>query len=284
VLAEFWADGPNSETPPGHWNVIANHVADDPRFERRLFGSGPVVDALSWDVHTYLALNGALHDAAIAAWELKRKYVTARPITLIRYMAEHGQRSEPNAVAYDPRGLPLIDGLSELITAESSAPGQRHEHLARYVGEVAVRSWRGEPGNRIADVGGVGWIRGVDWIPYQRRTFVTPAFPGYVSGHSTFSRAAATVLSGITGSEYFPGGLGSYTFEPGYLFFERGPTENVSLEWATYFDAADQAGQSRVWGGIHVRFDDFDGRRIGALVGDRALEKARDLFGLTTPE
>jgi len=278
VLAEFWADGPNSETPPGHWNVIANHVADDPAFERRLFGAGPVVDALTWDVHVYLAMNGALHDAAIAAWELKRKYVTARPITLIRYMAEHGQRSDPEAASYDPFGLPLIAGLSELITPASSAPGERHEKLARYVGEVAVRSWRGEPGNHATDVAGVGWIRGVDWIPYQRRTFVTPAFPGYVSGHSSFSRAAATVLSGITGSEYFPGGLGSYSFDPGYLFFELGPSQKVSLEWGTYYDAADQAGQSRIWGGIHIRFDDLDGRRIGARVGQSALERAQALF------
>ena len=278
VLAEFWADGPSSETPPGHWNVIANHVADDPAFERRLFGSGPAVDALTWDVHTYLALNGALHDAAIAAWELKRVYVSARPITLIRYMAEHGQRSDPNGASYDPRGMPLIDGLSELITPASSAPGQRHEQLARYVGEVAVRSWRGEPGNHVTDIAGVGWIRGVDWIPYQRRTFVTPAFPGYVSGHSTFSRAAATVLAGITGSEFFPGGFASYSFDPGYLFFELGPRTKVSLEWATYYDAADQAGQSRLWGGIHIKFDDFDGRRIGAQVGQSALERARGIF------
>src|SRR5439155_14516875 len=28
AVAEFWADGPNSETPPGHWNVIANAVSD----------------------------------------------------------------------------------------------------------------------------------------------------------------------------------------------------------------------------------------------------------------
>jgi hypothetical protein len=278
VLAEFWADGPNSETPPGHWNVIANYVADDPAFERRLFGKGPVVDALTWDVHVYFALNGALHDAAIAAWELKRKYVSARPITLIRYMAEHGQRSDPSAASYDPQGLPLIDGLSELITPASSAPGERHAELARYVGEVAVRSWRGEPGNHTTDIAGVGWIRGVDWIPYQRRTFVTPAFPGYVSGHSTFSRAAATVLSGITGSEYFPGGFASYSFDPGYLFFELGPSARMSLEWASYYDASDQAGQSRVWGGIHVTFDDFDGRRIGSIVGQSAIERAAGVF------
>ena len=60
---------------------------------------------------------------------------------------------------------------------------------------------------RRPQIGGVGWILAVDWVPYQLPTFVTPAFPGYVSGHSTFSRAAAEVLTGFTGSEYFPGGL-----------------------------------------------------------------------------
>jgi hypothetical protein len=278
VLAEFWADGPTSETPPGHWNTIANSVSEHPELERRLFGEGARLDALSWDVHVYLALNGAVHDAAIAAWELKRKYVAARPITLVRYMGGHGQRSDPNAASYSPEGLPLVDGLIEVISLDSSAAGQRHAHLARHVGEIAVRSWRGEPGDRKSEIGGVGWIRAVDWMPYQRRTFVTPAFPGYVSGHSTFSRAAAVVLAGITGSEFFPGGYGSYAFEPGYLFFERGPTAPLRLGWATYFDAADQAGQSRIWGGIHVAEDDFDGRRIGARVGASALEVARRYF------
>lgn len=279
VLAEFWADGPNSETPPGHWNVIANSVADDAAFEHRLFGAGEPLEPLAWDVRAYLALNGALHDAAIAAWELKRLYVTARPITLVRYMAERGQRSDASAPSYDPNGLPLIDGLIELITPESSAPGQRHAKLARYVGEIAVRSWRGEPGNRTTEVGGVDYIRALEWMPYQRRTFVTPAFPGYVSGHSTFSRAAASVLAALTGSEYFPGGLGKRRFEPGYLVFEHGPSAPIELQWATYYDAADQAGQSRIWGGIHISQDDFDGRRIGARVGEEAVARAREYIG-----
>jgi hypothetical protein len=229
-------------------------------------------------VHTYFALNGAVHDAAIAAWELKRTYVSARPITLVRYMGQRGQRSDPNGPSYDPEGLPLVDGVIEVVTPESSAPGERHAHLARCVGEIALRSWRGEPGDRKTEVGGVAWIRAVEWMPYQRRTFVTPAFPGYVSGHSTFSRSAAVVLSGLTGSETFPGGYASYVFEPGYLFNENGPSAPVRLGWATYFDAADQAGQSRVWGGIHVRHDDFDGRRIGAVVGASALALAERYF------
>jgi hypothetical protein len=278
TLAEFWADGPKSETPPGHWNAIANSIADNASLERRLFGSGEVLDPLSWDVHVYLALDGALHDAAVAAWELKRKYTAARPITLIRYMGGLGQRSDPTLPSYHRDGLPLIDNLIELITADSTAPGQRHAHLSRYVGQIAVRSWRGEPGDRADDIGGVGWIRAMDWMPYQRRTFVTPAFPGYLSGHSTFSRAAATALARLTGSDFFPGGLGQYSCPPGYLVFEHGPSQAVTLQWATYFDASDQAGQSRLWGGIHIRQDDFDGRRIGALIGATAIERARTYF------
>ena len=64
VLAEFWADGPKSETPPGHWNTLANSVADTAQFVRKLGGAGAELDPLSWDVHSYLAINGAVHDAA----------------------------------------------------------------------------------------------------------------------------------------------------------------------------------------------------------------------------
>lgn len=116
-------------------------------------------------------------------------------------------------------------------------------------------------------------------MPYQRSSFVTPAFPGFISGHSTFSRAAAEVLAGLTGSPYFPGGLLEYAVPAGTgLSFERGPSVEVRLQWATYFDAADQAGQSRLWGGIHLEADDFVGRRLGQQVGRDALAHALDLF------
>ena len=68
ALTEFWADGPKSETPPGHWNVVANAVSDSPGFELRIGDAGPEVDRLEWDVKLYFALNGAVHDAAVAAW------------------------------------------------------------------------------------------------------------------------------------------------------------------------------------------------------------------------
>jgi hypothetical protein len=90
-------------------------------------------------------------------------------------------------------------------------------------------------------------------------------------------------LTEITGSEYFPGGLATKEIEPGYLVFEFGPSEPVTLKWATYFDAADQAGQSRLWGGIHIVNDDYDGRVIGADVGARAIDLARQYFDGTAP-
>jgi len=92
------------------------------------------------------------------------------------------------------------------------------------------------------------------WLPYQRSTFVTPASAGYFSGHSTFSRSAADVLAAITGSPYFPGGFAEFVVPANhFLQFEIGPSQEVRLQWASYFDAADQAGQSRLWGGIHPR-------------------------------
>ena len=93
----------------------------------------------------YLALNGAVHDAAIAAWGLKGYYDSVRPISMIRYMGGLGQSSDPAGPSYDPEGLPLVPGLIEVITPESSAPGQRHERLADHVGEIAVHAWRGNP-------------------------------------------------------------------------------------------------------------------------------------------
>ncbi|MEZ4268362.1 MAG: vanadium-dependent haloperoxidase [Myxococcota bacterium] len=279
VLAEFWADGPHSETPPGHWNTLANTTADSPGFERHFAGQGDALSPLEWDVKVYLAVNGAVHDAAIAAWGVKRVSQGPRPITLVRYMAGLGQSSDPTLPHYHADGLPLVPGAIELVTAESAADGQRHAHLRRNIGEIAVFSWRGEPGDRANEEGGVGWIRGVEWLPYQRRTFVTPAFPGFISGHSTFSRAGAEVLTMITGSPYFPGGMGEFVAPKGdYLVFEDGPSEEVRLQWATYYDAADQAGQSRLWGGIHIRPDDFVGRALGSLVGADAFAKAVTYF------
>jgi len=277
VLAEFWADGPSSETPPGHWNVVANGVTDYPGFVRRMGGTGPVLDDLEWDVKMYFVLNAAVHDAACAAWSVKRYYDGWRPITAIRNLGYRGQSSDPNAPSYDPGGLPLTPGLIELVTAATAQPGARHAGLTP--GTIAVFAWGGPPANPSSQIAGVKWQPAASWVPYQKKTFVTPAFPGYISGHSTFSRAGAEVLAAITGSEFFPGGLGTFDFpERTFLAFEMGPSTPVQLQWATYFDASDQAGRSRLWGGIHPSVDDLPGRVIGAQCGRGAWALARQYF------
>lgn len=292
VLAEFWADGPDSETPPGHWFAILNDVMDHPSFERRLGGSGPVLDPLEYDVKAYFALGGCMHDAAVAAWSVKGWYDYVRPISAIRWMAENGQRSDATASNYHPQGLRLISGVVETITDASSIAGERHEHLRgladENLGRIAVRCWRGP--DYIADpestIAGVGWILAEDWWPYQRPTFVTPNFAGYVSGHSTFSRAAAELLTRLTGSPWFPGGMGEYVAEQDdFLVFEDGPSMEVRLQWASYRDASDQCSLSRIWGGIHPPADDLPGRMMGLVIGPQAWAHATTYFdGVATCE
>ncbi len=268
VLAEFWADGPDSETPPGHWFTLLNYVNDQEELERRWRGNGEELPLLDWDVLGYFAMGGAMHDAAISAWSNKGWYDYVRPVSAIRWMADRGQSSDPEQPNYDGAGLPLIPGKIELITSADSEElrGSQNEHLHK----VKVMAWRGPDyiSTPALDEAGVGWIRADEWWPYQRPTFVTPPFAGYVSGHSTFSRAAAEVLCLLTGDEYFPGGMGSFPVEAHeFLVFEDGPSEDLELQWATYRDASDQSALSRIWGGIHPPQDDFPGRAIGQVVG-----------------
>ena len=198
---------------------------------------------------------------------------------MIRYMGGKGQSSDPDGPSYDPEGLPLVDGLIEVITAESSAPGERHERLADHVGEIAVRAWRGFPADPETETSGVGWIRAVDWVPYQRSTFVTPAFPGYVSGHSTFSRAAAEVMTAFTGDPYFPGGLSEFTL-PQRRAAPRGGADGGHHAAVGDLLRRRRPGRrvSRMYMGIHISEDDFDGRQIGAECGQEAWALAQRYF------
>ena len=160
----------------------------------------------------FFALAGALHDAAVAAWDAKRTFDSVRPISAIRWL---------------------------------------------FAGDK-VCAWGG-PGQ------GTTLIKGEEWQPY----LPTPPFPEYVSGHSTFSTAAAEVLARYTGSDRFD----TYVTVPtGSSQVELGtsPAADVTLHWPTFTDAADQAGRSRRYGGIHFRDGDLIGRALGRMVGLRA--------------
>jgi hypothetical protein len=213
MIVEYWADGPQSEYPPGHWCLIAEYVS---------MRDGHDLDA---DVKMFFALSNALMDAGIAAWDAKRFYDYVRPITAIRQL-ESGR---------------------------------------------AIQTWGG-PGK------GTVSLAGHRWIPYQPVMAMTPPFPEYVSGHSTFSMAAAEILRRFTGSdrldmkvEFAPG---SSKVEPG-----RTPRQPLSLSLATFTGAAEQAGLSRRLGGIHFRDADMAGRELGRRVAQAVWMKALASFG-----
>lgn len=277
VLAEFWADGPDSETPPGHWFTLFNYVSDQPAHQNKMRGQGLELDDLEWDVKGYFALGGAMHDVAITIWGIKGWYDYVRPISAIRGMAELGQCSDPTKPNYHKAGLPLIPGYIEQIQPGDSLQGDS----LQYIYDIKIKGWNGPDSifNAETDVAGVGWIRANYWWPYQRPTFVSPPFAGYLSGHSTYSRAAAEVLTAMTGDPYFPNGMGEFHCPKNeFLVFEDGPSTDLTLQWATYRDASDQCSLSRIYGGIHPPADDIRGRLIGMEIGVNAFNFAEQYF------
>ncbi|MEM8861718.1 MAG: vanadium-dependent haloperoxidase [Chloroflexota bacterium] len=235
VVAEYWADGPRSETPPGHWNALAHGISERDKH------------TIDEDIKFFFALNCALFDAGVAAWEAKRYYDYVRPISAIH-----------------------------------------HEY-----GGKMVKAWGG-PNE------GTQFIRGEDWQPYQQTDFVTPPFAEYVSGHSSFSAAAATVFTEFTGSNRYydgetvlrfsdfnadgvPDMLGQHIVPINGNLFEKSPSSIVVLTWETFQDAADEAGLSRLYGGIHFADGDLNGRTLGYAAGELAYDRAAS-FWLGAPE
>jgi hypothetical protein len=207
VIAEYWADGPMTVLPPGHFDLFAQFVS---------LRDGHTLDQ---DVQLFFILTNAVFDAGIASWDAKIHYDYVRPVTAIRYL-KRGQK---------------------------------------------IRAWAGPGlGTRVID--------GEAWRPYQPEWFPTPPFSEYVSGHSTFSAAAAEILERFTGGDFFGA---SITIAQGDLGVESGvPSMPVTLAWQTFSAAADEAGLSRRYGGIHFEDGDLEGRKLGRAVGALAWEKA----------
>ncbi len=180
-IAKFWADGGGTVTPPGHWNVIAQDVVEA--------GSLSLVKS----ARTFAALNIAMADAGISAWDAKYYYDLWRPITAIG----RGDTDGNGATAVDTGWTPLL---------------------------------------------------------------TTPPFPTYTSGHSTFSGAAAAVLSEFFGS--------SYAFSTP----SQDPSLPVTRSFSSFQAAAEEAGISRIYGGIHFNFDNTAGLQSGASIGDYVVD------------
>jgi hypothetical protein len=168
-IALFWADGAGTETPPGHWNSIAQII------------SGARGNTLEENARLFALLNIAMADAAICAWDAKYEFHFWRPVTAIAFV-------EPE----------------------------------------------------------------LHWMSF----IVTPPFPDYTSGHSTFSAAAATVLPLFYDTEDLPFTTGS-DFLPG-----------VYRSFSTCLEAAEEAAASRIYGGIHFRSASEDGLQAGISIGE----------------
>ncbi|MBL0351530.1 MAG: vanadium-dependent haloperoxidase [Candidatus Dechloromonas phosphoritropha] len=210
VIAEYWADGPNSELPPGHWTEFAAFVVARDGLD------------LNQSVKLYLALANAIFDASIATWDAKKAFDYVRPVTAIRHLFR----------------------------------GRR------------VLGWAGAGK-------GTQEILGETWKPFQVPSFPTPPFCEFTSGHSGFSMAAATVLKNFTGSD----GFGFFYAQDVPL--KADPTEPVTdvvLHWPTFTSAAREAGESRLYGGIHFYEGNVVGLDIGEKVGNAAYAKAQDLW------
>ncbi len=105
----------------------------------------------------------------------------------------------------------------------------------------------------------------------------SPSFPEYTSGHSAFSSAAAEVLRLWTRSDAFGAGVKLAAFDSR---FERGraPTRPLRLYWETFTDAANEAGMSRIYGGIHFDDANIQGLRLGRRIGTLAFRRAKYLW------
>jgi membrane-associated phospholipid phosphatase len=168
-IALFWADGAGTETPPGHWNSIA-----------QIIGAARGT-TLEENARLFALLNIAMADAAICAWDAKYTFNFWRPVTAIAF-------AEPQ----------------------------------------------------------------LNWMSL----IITPPFPDYTSGHSTFSAAAATVLPLFFGTEDLPFTTGS-DFLPG-----------VYRSFSTCQDAAEEAALSRIYAGIHFRSASEDGLQAGSSIAE----------------
>ena len=145
-----------------------------------------------------------------------------------------------------------------------------------------LEGWAG-PGRGVTE------IPAEQWHPYSPASFVTPPFPGYVSGHSAVSAACAQILKHYTGSDRFgeveKRKAGSFTeadfaCEKIQMRLGQSPTDakltcDIDLNLPTFSGAAEMAGLSRVMGGYHIQADNVAGLELGRRVADYVWQHTR---------
>jgi hypothetical protein len=185
-------------------------------------------------------------------------------------------------------GLGVV-GLDAFISSweakryyDSSRPWTLIRHY--YAGQQ-VRGWGG-PG------AGTVTLPAEQWLPYSPLNFISPPFPGYVSGHSTVSGGSARFLELFTGSDEFGyeerWTVGSLT-EPGLPCDQIQRSEGrppppadlsceVLITLPTFTDTAEKAGFSRILGGFHIQADNLAGLDMGRKIAQHDWEVVNSYF------
>jgi len=227
VIAEFWAGGPNTVTPPGMFIWL---------WKEFILGANiRGVNGLSVLFKSGLDLAAGLFESSRLAWKLKYQNLQARPIQDIRRI-------------YNGTNVTLYNGTV---------------------------------------------VNGNVWVPFQPPTIVTPPFPDFPSGHSTFSQTFALIMSDWFGAsiptmpgqfsnirllspilQAQTGNFGSFTINTGTSETQPAvvPAAPVTLTWTTWQQIADSAGISRQYGGIHCTSADTGGKAVANSL--RPLQKA----------
>lgn len=228
MLAEFWAGGPGTVTPPGMWFVFLDIVIRSNNIK------------LVNEIKNYTILCSGLYQAGISAWRLKRDNMQARPIQKIRQYLYNQSISQ---------------------------------------------SWNTYTNND----------KGQFWLPYQELNFVTPPFPDFVSGHSTFSSSSAKLFCYLLGTDMINlqnpvinndilqylcptlnssstanFSLNNFFIFPNTSTVESGvPSTSINLNWVCWTEISRSSGKSRIYGGIHIESSNQGGLYLGSMIGDQ---------------
>jgi hypothetical protein len=168
---------------------------------------------------------------------------TATPVGKWNLIAQGLAQQQGNTLAENARMFALLD-----VTLADAG-------IVCWDTKYTYGLWRPEDAIRLADTDGNPATQ-VDpsWTPL----LTSPPFPEYVSGHSTFSAAAAETLALFFGED-------DIAFETGAGF---DVLPGVTRSFDSLSEAAQEAGRSRIYGGIHFQFSNITGREIGEAIAD----------------
>jgi hypothetical protein len=205
VIAEYWADGPSSVLPPGHWALFGQQIS---RRDRH------TVDE---DVKLFFLIGNAMHDAAICCWDAKRYYDYIRPMSAIRYLKKgqmipgwlgpgkgFGMVKGEEWIPYQPANF-ITPPFAEYTSGHSTFSAAGAEILKRFTGSDSFG------GKVVVPAGGLRVEPGV--APAQEVTLSWPTF------------SAAADEAGMSRR------LGGIHFEDGDLYGRKGGRRIGSLVW-----------------------------------------------------